>query len=87
MGPFLTVTREDSVPHDYSNNSGHETFVSLQEEEFHFFVPNLHINFHRRLRLEQSPKNSKIFFRDLKLRFIKIGVEILAVFKVCFANV
>ena len=86
MGPFLTVTREDSVPHDYSNNSGHETFVSLQEEEFHFFVPNLHINFHRRLRLEQ-PQEFQDFFRDLKLRFIKIGVEILAVFKVCFANV
>jgi len=62
MGPFLTVTREDSVPHDYSNNSGHETFVSLQEEEFHFFVPNLHINFHRRLRLEQ-PQEFQDFFQ------------------------
>ena len=64
MGPFLTVTREDSVPHDYSNNSGHETFVSLQEEEFHFFVPNLHINFHRRLRLDRAePQEFQDFFQ------------------------
>ena len=65
MGPFLTVTREDSVPHDYSNNSGHETFVSLQEEEFHFFVPNLHINFHRRLRLDRAAPRIPRFFSEI----------------------